>query len=222
MARRSYGQYCGLAYALDLIGERWTLLVIRDLAVGPRRFTEILEGLDGLGPNLLTERLRHLEDAGIVRRSAVPRPDRGVAYELTGDGERLAQAISPLGIWGATRLEARGDLAFRPEWLMFSLRAAFKPEASAGVHDCYEFRVDGVQLWVTIDDGEIDVSATRPREPDFVATLDVPTLAAIGAGTLSVADAIRSGAASFEGDGDAMARALLSLGPRSRPVSASA
>ena len=95
---------------------------------------------------------------------------------------------------------------------MFALRSSFDASASTGVHDCYEFRVDGVVVWVVVDDGEITVAQERPREPDFVMTTDIPTLAAIGTGRLALADAVASGAARFEGDPDAGRRALRLLG----------
>ena len=207
--RRSYGQYCGLANALDLVGERWTLLLVRDLATGARRFTDLLEGLPGMGPSLLSERLRHLEASGIVARAIA---GRDVVYELTPDGVALANAMAPLAIWGATHLGPRSDEQFRPDWLMYALCASFDASAAKGVHDCYEFHVEGVAVWVVVDDGEITVTKERPREPDFVMTTDVPTLGAIGTGRLAVTDAIASGAARFEGSPDAGARALRLLG----------
>jgi DNA-binding HxlR family transcriptional regulator/putative sterol carrier protein len=210
MSRRTYGQYCGLANALDLIGERWTLLLVRDLALGPKRFTDLLAGLPGMGTSLLSERLRHLEDEGIARR-AIAEP-RGVVYELTTDGLALARAMSPLALWGATRLGPHSDEEFRPAWLMFALQASFDREAAADVHDCYEFRVNDAVVWVVVDDGEITVTQEQPREPDFVMTADVPTLAAIGSGGLALADAVASGAARFEGDPGAGGRALKLLG----------
>ena len=213
--RRSYGQYCGLANALDLVGERWTLLLVRDLATGAKRFTDLLDGLPGMGPSLLSERLRHLETSGIATRTIA---GRDVVYVLTPEGVGLANAIAPLAVWGATRLGPRADEQFRPGWLMYALRASFDASAARGVHDCYEFRIEGVAVWVVIDDGEITVTDERPREPDFVMTTDIPTLGAIGTGRLAVGDAVASGAASFEGSSDAGARALRLLGSRSAPA----
>src|ERR687888_24922 len=106
-ARRSYGQYCTLARALDVIGERWTLLVVRDLVLGPKRFTDLLEGLPGIGRNLLAARLRHLEAEGIVRRTTLPPPAASRVYELTEEGYDLMLATTPLAAWGARRLGRR-------------------------------------------------------------------------------------------------------------------
>jgi len=212
-SRRTYGQYCGLARALDLVGERWTLLIVRDLAVSSRRFTDLLEGLPGMGTSLLSERLRHLEEHGAVRRRAADRPATGVLYELTERGEELARALAPLASWGASFLGDRSDEEYRPEWLAFMFRSAFRPHEAAGVHDCYEFRVEGSTLWVVIDDDSITVTQERPRAPDFVATLDIPTLADLGAGRVSAEEAVAAGRARFEGDPRAGWRALQLLGP---------
>jgi hypothetical protein len=135
-------------------------------------------------------------------------------YELTEAGEALVGAIAPLARWGAARLGPRDDDAgFRAEWLILSLRAAFRPEAAVGVHDCYEFRVDGEVFWVSIDDGAIDVSREPPRPADFTITTDVPTLAALGTGELDPQDAVAAGRASLDGSLEAGYRALSLLGP---------
>jgi DNA-binding HxlR family transcriptional regulator/putative sterol carrier protein len=213
VSKRSYGQYCGLARALDLIGERWTLLLVRDLAVAPRRFTELLSGMPGIGTSLLSERLKHLEEIGVARRAIAERPSSGVVYELTDRGRDLADAMRPLAMWGAIELDQKSDDAdFRPEWLMFTLQSSFRPEAAAGVHDCYELRVDGEVFWVVVDDGSITVTQDKPRKPDFVATADLATLAALGSGQLAPDDAVRSGRAKLKGDAAAGERALRILG----------
>src|ERR671921_1884288 len=100
MARRSYDQLCPLAYSLDLVGERWTLLVVRDLADGPKRYTDLSRGLPGLATDLLTERLRRLEEAGAVRRREPPPPAAGMVYELTQRGRELVPALVALARFG--------------------------------------------------------------------------------------------------------------------------
>ena len=208
--KRTYNQYCGLARALDLIGERWTLLIVRDVAIAPRRFGELLEGLPGLGTSLLSERLRHLEEVGIVQRTAAPRPERGVVYELTDGGRALARAMTPLANWGAAYLDQHDPGEFRPGWLRFALQHGFRADRARGVHDCYEFRLGVATVWITIDDGTFDLHETKPkgRKPDMVATVDVPTLADIGAGRLSPGEAVSERGAKFAGDPAAAARAL--------------
>ncbi|MDT0306187.1 helix-turn-helix domain-containing protein [Streptomyces sp. DSM 44917] len=217
MSRRTYGQYCGLARALDLVGERWTLIIVRELALGPKRFGELHAGLAGLGTSLLADRLRHLEEQDVVRRAAAPRPAGGVVYELTDRGAVLARALAPLTIWGATRLDPEpGEGAFRGDWLAFVLGSSLRPigsvgsSAADGPGDCYEFRLaGGAVVWVVVEGGAPAVARERPaREPDVIATLDVPTLADIAVGLLDPRQAEREGRAAFAGDPAAVERAL--------------
>src|SRR5438445_10441812 len=104
MGGRSYGQFCGFAHALELVGERWALLVVRDLVLGPKRFTELRRGLPRIPTNILSVRLKELEEAGIVRRRIRPRPATGVVYELTEYGQELEDIVLGLGLWGARSL----------------------------------------------------------------------------------------------------------------------
>src|SRR5260370_10158253 len=101
MTMRVYGQYCGFARALEVVGERWALLIVRDLLVGPKRFTDLHRGLAGIPTNILTARLGELEDAGVIRRRALPRPERAIVYELNEYGAELEHVVGPLGLWGA-------------------------------------------------------------------------------------------------------------------------
>src|SRR2546423_2143166 len=105
MTRRIYNQYCSLAYALDIVGERWTLLIVRELGLGPRRFADLLRNLPGIGRNLLTARLRHLEEQGLVRRTELPPPAASRVYELTEEGRGLAPAMTELSRWEVTRMD---------------------------------------------------------------------------------------------------------------------
>ena len=193
MTRRTYGQLCGLARALDLVGERWTALIVRDLAVRPRRFTDLQEGLPGIGTGLLSERMQHLEAAGVVERRPAPRPERGVHYTLTERGRDLADALMPLARWGLGLLsdgEPDGEEAYRAEWLVVTLRSLFDPARAAGVHDCYVFDVMGERVWATVDDGELSTGeGDPPRPPDMVLATDPATLAAIGCGAVDPATA---------------------------------
>src|SRR3954454_5030595 len=100
-ARRNYSQGCGTAHALDLVGDRWALLVVRELVLGPKRFIDLREGLPGIGPNVLSQRLKELSDAGVTRRGLLPRPAGSTVYELTEWGSELEDVIVRLGRWGA-------------------------------------------------------------------------------------------------------------------------
>ena len=101
MKNRSYNQHCGLAYALDIVGERWTLLIVRELFAGPRRFTDLLEGLPGISTNLLSERLKSLEQQGLLKRRVLPPPAGSTVYELTAVGRSLEGTLIELGKWGS-------------------------------------------------------------------------------------------------------------------------
>ncbi|MEL6893010.1 MAG: helix-turn-helix domain-containing protein, partial [Actinomycetota bacterium] len=137
VVKRSYGQYCGLAAALDLLGERWTLLVVRDLLPGPRRYQDLLDGLPGLATDLLTARLRTLESAGLVERRRLESPGRGWVYELTERGASLRPIIEGLALWGGDLLPAPAvgpDAAHRldPRWAMASMAAAYRAHGRSG------------------------------------------------------------------------------------------
>jgi DNA-binding HxlR family transcriptional regulator len=213
VTRRSYSQYCGLARALDLVGERWMLLIVRDLAIRPRRFGEILDGLPGLGTSLLSERLKNLEDDEIIERAISGRGRGGVVYRLTHRGEALARALQPLAAWGAMFLDPTQGDKFSPDWLFFAVRSAFHPEAAAGVHDCYEFCVDNkISFWVTVDDGDIQISQKRPRKPDFTLKIPLSDLGGIASGQLDPQDLLEQGRAKFDGDSHAAGRALALFG----------
>ena len=222
-ARRTYAQHCGLAAALDVLGERWTLLLVRDLALGPQRYSDLLAGLPGIGSGLLAERLKQLEHEGLVHRAQLPPPAHAVTvYELTDEGRALSHAMLPLALWGARRLGPRDpELTYRSDWLLHSLWATFKPEAAAGVHDLYEFRLDDDVLHVSIDDGDMVVQrGPAPVKPDLTVTTDPETLLAIGLGQVDPAAAAADGRVGVEGDPDALDRAIAILGPAAAPVSA--
>ena len=123
MGKRSYAQYCGLAAALDVVGERWALLIVRDLVPGPRRFTDLFDGLPGISTDLLTDRLRSLETAGAVRRREVRTPVPAQLYELTDRGTELARLAGRLAKWGAPMLPDiadAGDRVVNARWILQS------------------------------------------------------------------------------------------------------
>ncbi len=143
MGRRSYDQYCTVARALDVVGERWTLLLVRELLTGPKRFKDLLDGLPGIGTNLLTGRLKALEEEGILRRATLPPPAGSKVYELTELGRSLEPVIVELSRWGAGLLgtpHAEDDL--RPARAAVALRSAFDAGGARASKEVYEFRID--------------------------------------------------------------------------------
>jgi len=198
---RGYGQFCGLARALDLVGGRWALLVVRDLLTGPKRFSELQEGLHGIPSNVLTSRLRELEDAGIVERRVQAHPGGGVAYALTEYGLELEEPVLRLGFWGAKTMgePCEGDF-ISVESLALALRGAFRPERARGPQRMYELRIDGRPLRIAVKGGRVSVPAELPKEPDVVLETGPGVLSELLSGALPVDDAIASGELRVDGE----------------------
>lgn len=204
MANRSFGQYCGVARALEAVGERWALLVVRDLLVGPRRFSDLRRGLPRIPTNILSARLRELEDAGVVERTLLPRPETGVAYALTPLGRELEPVVLALGRWGAGILgDPRAGEVVTVDSLVIALRAAFRPDRAAGVRLGFELRFGALTLHARVADGAL-VAAPGPLEGADLIIEAGPSLRALLDGTLLPAAALRRGDVRLTGD-----RALL-------------
>lgn len=198
---RSYGQFCGLARALDLLGGRWALLVVRDLLIGPKRFTELQEGLPGIPTNVLTSRLRELEEAGIVERRVQPRPGGGVVYELTDYGLELEGPVLALGFWGAKALGTpENDDFLSMNSLALALRGAFHPAKARGPQRLYELRVDGKSLRIEVKSGQVSVPTSSPDAPDLVIEAAPDVLAELLVGALDVDAASGAGRVRLDGD----------------------
>jgi DNA-binding HxlR family transcriptional regulator len=194
VSRRTYDQYCALARALDVLGERWSLLVIRELLVGPKRFSDLQDGLAGIGANALSARLKALEADGLVAKRRLPPPAASTVYELTERGRALEPTMLELARWGMPLLGSPtpGE-SFRPGWLLIGLRAVFDPERAAGVRLSCVLRVDGQAFTARIHDGAIDVVQEEDPAPDLALSLDPDTMLAIGAGELSAEEALDQG-----------------------------
>src|SRR3712207_5671938 len=166
MAEHGYRQYCGLARALDVVGDRWTLLVVRELMPGPRRFTDLIDGLPGISRQLLTERLRDLEHDGIVDRRQLPPPAARRVYELTNDGRDLATAIVPLISWGVRRIGDRKPAdSFRPRWAAVAMAGLADREAARGVEETYQFEIGDSAFHFAIDDGSVELHDGQAEDP---------------------------------------------------------
>jgi DNA-binding HxlR family transcriptional regulator len=213
VARRSYEQYCTMANALDIVGERWTLLIVRELMLGPRRFTDLLDNLPGIGRNLLSERLRRMEDESLVRRRELPPPAASRVYELTGDGRALGPVLTELSRWGLGRLgPPRRTQTFRPAWAMFPLSYGADREAARGLHETYEFRVEKDTFRLEIEDGRILPFAGPAERPDLVLTLTGKTMLRLLSGDLNPLDAVTSGSVAVEGPPEVLQHALALYG----------
>src|SRR3954471_3556034 len=139
-ARRTYGDRCGIARALDLVGERWALLVVRELLLGPKRFTDLRAGLPNLGPDVLSQRLRDLEDAGILTRGTLPLPAASHVYELTARGAELEPVILGLGRWGS-REEFPAGSELGPDAAVLALKTMFNPDRAGDLEKTFELRL---------------------------------------------------------------------------------
>lgn len=159
MAARSYGQYCGVTSAVELVGERWALLILRDLLVGPRRYTDLKQGLPRIPTNILSTRLKELQEGGVVRR--VPLARCGLVYELTDYGRALEPIMLALGRWGFQAMgEPEADDIVTPDSLSMALRTSFRPEHAADAD--YELHVGEVALRATVRDRALTVARIAP------------------------------------------------------------
>jgi DNA-binding HxlR family transcriptional regulator len=221
VADKVYGQYCGLAKMLDLVGERWTLLIIRELAFGPRRFSDLVEGLLGISTAVLTERLSRLEAARLIIRRTLPPPAASKVYELTEDGRDLARAVVPLAAWGVRLLAAKRRKrteAFRPAWGFLFLRETFDASSARGVHDVYEFHIDAAVISVLVDDGEMQViEGPSGRPVDVEIHVDETTFIDVGVGRLRGRDAISQGKLRLVGSEAALRRYASIIRPLALP-----
>jgi DNA-binding HxlR family transcriptional regulator len=200
MTARSYGQYCGFARALELVGERWALLVVRDLVLGPKRFTDLRRGLPRIPTNILSARLKELEDAGIVRRRILPRPAAGVVYVLSEYGQELEDVVMRLGLWGARSLgEPRPEDIVTTDSLILALRATFRSEAAGELRASYELRLGPVVVHASVDRGALETGEGPLSEPDLVIETEA-AFRPLLAGELTPDEAVESGGVRLTGD----------------------
>jgi DNA-binding HxlR family transcriptional regulator len=200
---RTYGQFCGLARALEIVGERWSLLVVRDLMLGPKRFTDLQRTLPRIPVSILTSRLNELEESGVIRRRVLSQLDAGVVYELTEYGCELDHIVLDLGLWGARSLtHPRPDEVFTLDTAIISLYTTFQEEAAAGVHVNFELRHLGGEIVVhaMVEDGALKASAGALPTPDLVIEPQGPAILDLLNGGLSAGEALDSGKVRIEGD----------------------
>ena len=184
---------------MDVLGERWSLLVVRELVIGPKRFSDLMDGLPGIGANALSARLKSLEADGIVTRRRLPPPAASTVYELTELGRGLEPVVFDLIRWGLNLLDQPGPrTSFRPGWLVTTIRALFDPALAAGLHRTYRLVVDDETFTARIDDGAVEVAAGGEDEADLVLSADSDTVLDIASGELTAEDAIKRGRVNVE------------------------
>ncbi|MFI7167366.1 winged helix-turn-helix transcriptional regulator [Rhodococcus erythropolis] len=183
---RDYGQYCGLARALDVIGDRWNLLIVRQLLLGPARYGDLREALSGIATNLLAGRLRDLEAAGVIERH-LSEGGNAITYALTAWGAELREPINGLIRW-STPLMIRGpeDDAFRPEWMLLALEAMFTGRIPVGQTEAVNISVAGDLIQLRATPTGVDVGLPDGRDVDAVLSADAPILLGLAAGVLTI------------------------------------
>jgi DNA-binding HxlR family transcriptional regulator len=166
--KRSYGDACGIARALDVVGERWALLVVRELVLGPKRFTDLRGGLPGLSPDVLAQRLRELEAAGVLRRATLPPPAASKVYELTDRGRELQPILLALGRWGSHEALPPGDRELGVDAFVLALATLFDAAAAEGADATIELHLGQDRIVVRVRDGRLDVERAQAAHPDAV------------------------------------------------------
>ncbi|MER7187409.1 winged helix-turn-helix transcriptional regulator [Streptomyces hyaluromycini] len=202
--RRSYDQYCSAARALDVVGDRWTLLIVRELLAGPRRYTDLHADLPGVSTDVLASRLKDMERDGLTTRRRLPPPGAAYVYELTGHGRELLPVLQALGRWGEPELgERRPTDAVRAHWFALPLLRALEGEGLVEVR----LGEGDFHLYIGAEDGPVYGDGPAPAEPDARLTLDAGTGAALARGELALPEAVRTGRVTVTGDG-ALAKEL--------------
>jgi DNA-binding HxlR family transcriptional regulator len=176
---RTYGDACGVARALDVVGERWALLVVRELLLGPKRFTDLRVGLPHVSPDVLSQRLRELERAGVVRRDTLAPPAASRVYELTDRGRRLEPVVLELGRWGSQAPFPPGEARLGADSAMIALKTMFDPGKARDLTVSYELRLGDQRFHARVAEGRFEVTGGGADEPDAVIATDPGTLAAV-------------------------------------------
>lgn len=202
--RRSYDQYCSAARALDVVGDRWTLLIVRELLSGPRRYTDLHADLPGVSTDVLASRLKDMERDDLTTRRRLPPPGAAYVYELTPRGRELLPVLQALGTWGGPELgERRPTDAVRAHWFALPLLRSLEGEGLVEVR----LEEGDFHLHVGAQEGPAYGDGPAPGEPDARLVMDAETCGAVGRGELSLSDAVRGGRVEVTGDGT-IAKAL--------------
>ena len=206
--KRTYGDRCGVARALDLVGERWALLVVRELLLGPKRFTDLRAGLPHLSPDVLSQRLRELEESGLVRRRTLAPPAGSRVYELTERGQELEPVILALGRWGSVAPFPPGEAGIGVDAFVIALKTLFDPGGAHGSAGRYELRLGDQRFRVEFADGRLEITRGAADDPDAVIESDPGTLSAVLWHGRDLDEAERSGAIAITGSRRAATRFL--------------
>jgi DNA-binding HxlR family transcriptional regulator len=216
--KRTYGDACGVARALDVVGERWALMVVRELLLGPKRFTDLREGLPGVSTDVLAQRLRELEQAEVVRRRKLPPPVAAQVYELTPKGQALETTILELGRWGGANADDPPEgQGMSLDSHVISLSALFDPALAEGLDARVDLRLGEYRFRAEVADGAFTVSRGAHAEPDATIAASPGELLALVRGTLELDAALAAGWVTVDGD-VGLVRRFLTLFPLPAPA----
>jgi DNA-binding HxlR family transcriptional regulator/putative sterol carrier protein len=213
--KRTYGDRCGVARALDVVGERWALLVVRELLLGPKRFTDLRAGLPNLSPDVLSQRLRELEQAGLLRRRKLAPPASARVYELTERGLALEPVVLELGRWGSEAAFPAGDAAFGADSFVIALKTLFDAGAAGGLDVSVELRLGEDAFRSRVAGGRLEIARGIAEAPDATVESDPGTLAAVLWHDRPLVEALRTGDVEIEGS-QAAAKRFLRVFPAPR------
>jgi DNA-binding HxlR family transcriptional regulator/putative sterol carrier protein len=214
---RTYGEACGIPRALDRVGERWALLVVRELMLGPKRFTDLRQGLPHASPNVLAQRLRELEQTGVLHKRRLPPPAASQVYELTDWGRELEPVLVALGRWGARAPLDPECMGMSVDSHIVSLATLFDPARAGDFQASLELRMGEDVFRTVVAGGEIDAGRGAPPEPDAVLELEPGTLLALIHGAVTVEQAVAAGDLAIDGDREAVER-FVGLFPLPEPA----
>ncbi|MBB6096885.1 DNA-binding HxlR family transcriptional regulator/putative sterol carrier protein [Deinobacterium chartae] len=206
VGKRSYDEGCAAAHALDLVGERWALLVVRELLLGPKRFTDLRTSLPLLSPNVLAQRLRNLEAAGVLRKAKLPPPAASQVYELTAWGQELEPVLQQLGRWGARSPTMPFGCDLSNDALILALRTMFSPEAARGRELRLELHLGEDRYRLVVQGGRLEAVRGPLERPDAVIEGDANTLKQVIFAALPLEEAIAARRLSVRGDRSAAER----------------
>jgi DNA-binding HxlR family transcriptional regulator len=215
--KRTYGDACGVARALDRVGERWALMVVRELLLGPKRFTDLRTGLPGVSADVLAQRLRELEEAGVVAKRRLPPPAASQVYELTGWGRELEPVVLALGRWGARAAAPPEGDGMSLDAHLVSLRTLFDAERAGGFRGRVALRLDGDDFHAIVGDDGIEAGRGGCEAPDATITSAAGTLIALLHGRRDMPEALAAGDVELAGDRDLVER-FLRLFPLPEPA----
>jgi DNA-binding HxlR family transcriptional regulator len=214
---RTYGDGCGIAHALDLVGERWALLVVRELLLGPKRFTDLRDGLPNASPNVLAQRLRDLEQGTIVRRRKLAPPASSWIYELTDWGRELKPIVISLGSWAIRSPSFPRDAPVSTDSVILALSTFFDADTAGDLAARYTLRLGEHMFDVRVADRAIEVLRGAAEDPDATIETETATFSSLIWDGRELADALNAGDITVDGDQAAAAR-LLELFPQPTPV----